>query len=681
MLQKFKQKSLALQLTLVISLLLLITGTTTTYLLTTKTEADLQQEAEQTLNHQTQVIAELLTFYYQDSLNNAQRLSDIFFDMFPGGVEFDQHKEVQVANYRTTALLDENGVINGNFSKPDQFTRMTGGNATVFARHGDDFLRISTSLKKADGQRAFGTLLGKGHPGYQMLLRGETYSGVAHLFGRDYMTIYRPVRKNGETIAILYIGFDLTPGLAELRQTLGDIKVGQTGYAMVIAGQGHKQAGKVLMHPTLEGKQLESVRTADGQQPFRTVLNGGDGVLNYVWPDSDQKPTDKTLSYRHIDGWNWVLALGTFTREFAQTSTTLRNSMVVLNIVSLLITIGGSALLMFRMLSPLNRLTRNLQEIGEGRLNTVLQTVDIQAGCKNEISLIQLGVIQMRDNLSELVGQLQQTARTLNGSAAQVQQASHGTESAVQQQSLETDQVVSAMEEMTSTTNDVADSARNAALTTRQGMEKANTGRSTVESISGSIQALAEQMDGACKLISEVESECENICNFMGTINEVAAQTNLLALNAAIEAARAGESGRGFAVVADEVRQLAGRTQQATREIETIVLRLQENIHQAVTVIGDGHQASQLSVDQAESTKSLFNDITEYMMAITDMSTNIASAAEQQAGVAETISQSLHSIQKLSDDTRSQSGTSLETSQQLQQVCGHLEQRLGHFNL
>ncbi|MFG1491122.1 Cache 3/Cache 2 fusion domain-containing protein, partial [Oceanospirillum sp. HFRX-1_2] len=163
MLNYFQNKSLAAQLSLVIAVLMILANTLMTGILTEQSRENLEAEAEDALTQQSELVSDMLAFYYQDSFLNAQRLSDIFFNMFPQGVSLSE-REVQVANYRTLALKDESGVINGDFTKPDQFTRMTGGTATVFARHGEDFLRISTSLKKQSGERAFGTLLGTGHP-------------------------------------------------------------------------------------------------------------------------------------------------------------------------------------------------------------------------------------------------------------------------------------------------------------------------------------------------------------------------------------------------------------------------------------------------------------------------------------------------------------------------------------
>ncbi len=680
MVNAFQNKSLAAQLTIVISLLMVCASAVITLSLTLEAEKDLEKEAELSLTQQSLLVSELLAFYYQDSFHNAQRLSDIFFNMFPSSVATSD-RTVSVADYSTKALLDENGVINGNFTKPDQFTRMTGGTATVFARHGDDFLRISTSLKKENGDRAFGTLLGTGHPGYKKLITGEIYHGVAHLFGRDYMTIYRPVQQNGQTVAVLYIGFDLTQGLSELRNTLSTMKVGKTGYATVIAGPGHKKAGTVLMHPSLEGKVLTDVAAADGSKPFKALLEQKSNIIHYSWLDQNQKAKDKMAAFKHIEGWNWVVMLGSFSEEFAETSVILRNMMILMMAISTALIIAICAFMLHRRLAPLNKVTQDLVAIGQGQLNTHLPEVQVGAGCSNEILLLRQGTHNMRDGLVDLVSQLSQASNALKQSVGQVRQASSNTEAAVDQQSLETQQVVSAMEEMAITTADVAENARDSANTTAQGQEKAEGGREASEAIHSTLDFLAEEMQKASTLIKEVSTESNNISQFMTTINEVAEQTNLLALNAAIEAARAGESGRGFAVVADEVRTLAGRTQNATGEIHQLVERLQSKINQAVDAIETSNDASQESRDRADQARGALVEISDYMSHIADMGTNIATAAEQQAAVAETVTQSLHSIRQLSDHTRVQSDASVSASTNLDRVAGEIEQKLSRFQL
>src|SRR5690606_24001838 len=108
-------------------------------------------------------------------------------------------------------LLLEGQSLNGDFTLVDEFRDLTAGTATIFVRSGDDFLRITTSVKQENGLRAIGTRLDRGHPAYALLLQGQRYVGRAALFGRQYMTQYTPVRDQaGEIIAVLYVGFDYT---------------------------------------------------------------------------------------------------------------------------------------------------------------------------------------------------------------------------------------------------------------------------------------------------------------------------------------------------------------------------------------------------------------------------------------------------------------------------------------
>ncbi|WCM94282.1 methyl-accepting chemotaxis protein [Acidovorax sp. NCPPB 2350] len=102
-------------------------------------------------------------------------------------------------------------VLNGDFGPIDRFTEQTGVRATVFARQGQDFVRVATSVRKQDGERAIGTQLDRSHPAYRALVAGRAYAGYATVFGRQNMTRYDPVRDaGGQVVGVLYVGLDVS---------------------------------------------------------------------------------------------------------------------------------------------------------------------------------------------------------------------------------------------------------------------------------------------------------------------------------------------------------------------------------------------------------------------------------------------------------------------------------------
>jgi len=141
----------------------------------------LSKKAEVALQAQMHSTANLIELQYDSLLALAQRNANVFRAMYPG----DFHKpdrSVKVMGKATPALMHEREQINASKSKVDRYSKLTGGNATVFVRDSDHFTRIATSLKKPNGKRALGTYLSQHHPGYAALLKGLDYQGYARLF-------------------------------------------------------------------------------------------------------------------------------------------------------------------------------------------------------------------------------------------------------------------------------------------------------------------------------------------------------------------------------------------------------------------------------------------------------------------------------------------------------------------
>jgi len=151
-------------------------------------------------------------------------------------------------------------------------------------------------------------------------------------------------------------------------------------------------------------------------------------------------------------------------------------------------------------------------------------------------------------------------------------------------------------------------------------------GMESVGNVISEVSGLTDEVAHASGVIKQLESDSNNIGTVLVLIRDIAEQTNLLALNAAIEAARAGEHGRGFAVVADEVRILAGKTQKATTEIQTIIEELQQRARNAVTVMEHGQ-------GRVEATQSQAAFVSEALHAIEDNLVQLKSAQEGLSGL------------------------------------------------
>lgn len=684
MLSMIKKMSLVTQLASITVLITAIVFTLQLLFVSSKTTSNSITSVEHELKREVELIAGNLEFFHKNLTERTSQLGDIFFNMFPGEMLIDKDNTIKVGKYDAPILSNEGKIINGDFTKPDQFTRMTGGSATIFMRYGDDFLRVSTSLRTASNKRAFGTLLGTGHPGYKTLISGKTYAGPAFLFGRHYMTKYIPFKdSSGKVAGILYVGFNYSDSMEALKSNINKIKFGETGYAYAISASKGKKNGQLVIHPSLEGKNLVKMKDASGNEVFNKLLEADSGILHYKWKTGKGEVKDKLVSYKHIKGWNWVVAAGSYTEEFTRGSVSLRNNMIVVAIISAAVFSALIYLVLKRSLQPLSKVSSTIEKLGLGDFS---HTIDIKGSDDlnnnhNEIQLLSGHLNAMISNLRNLISGVVESVESLTVSSDRVSGISSTTNSGVEKQLNELDHVATAINEMTAAVQEVANSAMSADSATKEAHNYASEGSSVINIVSDSIERLASEIEETAVVIEKAEKESESIDTVLEVIRGIAEQTNLLALNAAIEAARAGEQGRGFAVVADEVRNLAQKTQSSTTEIRDIIERLQASTKEAVDKMEGGREKARSSVEEVVKANDVIKKITASVSTITEMTAQIAIATNEQTTVAEGVNQSVTNIRDISSQTANGAKELSTSTNELHDVTQQLKQAISDFKV
>lgn len=246
----------------------------------------------------------------------------------------------------------------------------------------------------------------------------------------------------------------------------------------------------------------------------------------------------------------------------------------------------------------------------------------------------------------------------------------------------------SATNETATAMNQMASAIQEVAGTVEKNAQQADSALQNVERSVALAREASEVIVGLHKAVEDIASTVEALDQSTGAIGEaadlissIADQTNLLALNAAIEAARAGEHGRGFSVVADEVRSLASRTTDSTDSIHQVIAKLRDRAKDAVEVSKRGEQTAADGVDKVHKADEALSQISLSIEQIAAMSSQMASAVEEQHGVADHISQQITSISDLAKQTQQTSEDTGHSSAELETTVKQLYELIERFNL
>ncbi|GHV59948.1 methyl-accepting chemotaxis protein [Campylobacterota bacterium] len=606
---------------------------------------------------------------FDDDLNSQiGRLGNIFKAQLPSSYSLNESERIAVAGASTPALRVGGELLNNNAAVVDRFTASSGAVATVFAREGDNFVRVTSSLKKEDGTRAHGTPLTYDSPARTKLLSNEPFTGRAKLFGRDYITVYLPVSNGaGTVVGALFVGLDFTESLGSLREKLLSIRLGETGSVFVLDAAN----GSYVIHETLGGQSASDTVDDDGVPYIREILKQQTGSIAY------SKDEDKEAVFTLYKAWNWILVADVSVEELTRDARTMRTAMIVGAIVlaALLFNVIGGSLTLW-LSRPMRVAIDTLGTISEGKLDIV-----VPDGGGDEVGQLLDSMRKTVEHLRQVLLDIKGGVQELTAHSANLQTTAGGVATSSQEQSDAAMKMAASVEQMSASVETVSSNANDATATAKEADNNAATGEGVILQASGSMTLVAQTVRNASQAVDTLGKESKAISAIVDTIGEIADQTSLLALNAAIEAARAGDQGRGFAVVADEVRKLAERTQESAQEISALIKRILAGTNDAVKRMDESVKQVEQGVTQATGAGACMRDIRSGAARVSDSIGAISYALGEQTAALQLVAGSVEHISSQADKNSQMADSSAKLAEQLQRLAATLESKIGHFRL
>ncbi|MBX5043590.1 HAMP domain-containing protein [Rhizobium lentis] len=527
----------------------------------------------------------------------------------------DQAAKVELKDNQLSAVTEDTVPALADHSLVDRTAQSIAGVATIFQKQGGDYVRISTNVKKENGDRAVGTKLAAEHPAQPVLAKGEAYYGPAVLFGRQFITGYFPIKNaSNANVGILFIGIPMEVYYQRLNE-LQILVLGVGAIVMLIVGVVAYYAIRLSVKPLqalTASVHSISADDLDGTIPCLEKKNefGDIGRALALFRDSAKARRD--------------LESEAVAQRASSDAERARND-------------ADKRSLDSQIDFAVSQLAAGLGRLSQGDVSQTIGTPFVGR------------LEQLRVDFNASLLRLQDTLSGIRDSASTIQRNSSAVSASADELSKRTEAQAASLEETAAAVEEIT-------VTVRSSAERAREANNVVAATKRTADNSGTVVGDAVAAMERIEEASQRIEQIIEVIDDIAFQTNLLALNAGIEAARAGEAGKGFAVVAQEVRELAQRSADAAREIKSLI----ETSSREVTA------GSEL----VQKTGSVLASISQEIISISGHVETIATAGRDQSAALQEVNGSVNAMDQM---TQKNASMVAETTQASRLLAGEAD--------